>query len=277
MILGLKNSFFDRHCLSAPSSLHSTHLHLSYWQVSKFGRSPISILRDCMWKESLRKLLRDGAWGANMQASQVHRRSPGGGCLSALPWKDRIVLYQIQLRGCPSGLLQVEVCLMHLCTPPPLAVGIPVRIQIWRCKVMCPQVPRESVAAEVLLLAIDFSWRQSDNCQDRPKRDVYIRSELFRPVWKQLNFGVLIFEVCPGCGGTGRGQAEATTPAPSAETSAFVPSTRAGACPCTPRGMEIFEQCVLLCCWCLPPQNASETFSNITLDIKRIFKAISYK
>lgn len=126
-------------------------------------------------------------------------------------------------------------------------------------------MPLERVAAQVLLLAIDFSWRPSENCPDHPKRGVYIWSEhlLFRPVWKHLHLGVLIFEVCPGCGGTGRGQAEATTPpAPAAETSALVPSTRADACPCPPRGTEIFEQSVLLCWWCLPPQNASENFSN---------------
>lgn len=95
---------------------------------------------------------------------------------------------------------------------------------------MAPQLP---------LLAIEISSRQSEDCSAHPRRDVYIWSVqlLFRPIWKHLNLHVLICEVCPGCGGTGRGQAAATAPpAPIAGTPGLSPPTRAGAAPCPPKG-----------------------------------------
>lgn len=60
-------SLFDRYCLRVPSSLQSTHLQLSYWQVSKFSTPPINVLRDLMWKENLRKLLQREAQGFNRE------------------------------------------------------------------------------------------------------------------------------------------------------------------------------------------------------------------
>lgn len=120
---GLKNSLLDRYCLRVPSSLQSTHLQLSYWQVSKFSTPPINVLRGWMWKESLRKLLQSEAQGLNMEIWQVHRHYPDEGCLSDLPWKGWAVLYHlclIHLMAWPPGPLK---CLINLCTPSPLAVG----------------------------------------------------------------------------------------------------------------------------------------------------------